>query len=223
MTRVLALSASMVATRASDERDPEQFASIAREFETLAAQVNDLAAQTNQSLIVHQQRTDQIQTVVSGVNQDVQDISSSVNQFTQNVDRSRQVFDIIKSVAERVAEREQELAQSSQAIATAAQTTLNAVENIAVAATKTELQSRLTREQAEWMDKLAYTLLERVQFFRLPSTMVDSEMETEFLMVSSDDTEPEMNGIERSPESNMQIEVLNGDISYREWLTANKA
>jgi twitching motility protein PilJ len=223
MTRVLALNASMVATRASDERDPEQFASIAREFEALASQVNDLAAQTNQSLIVHQQRTDQIQTVVSGVNQDVQDISSSVNQFTQNVDRSRQVFDIIKSVTERVAETEQELAQSSQAIATAAQTTLNAVENIAVAATKNELQSRLTREQAEWMDKLAYTLLERVQFFRLPSTMVDSEMETEFLMVSSDDTEPEMNGIERSPESNMQIEVLNGDISYREWLTANKA
>ncbi|WP_019500045.1 methyl-accepting chemotaxis protein [Pseudanabaena sp. PCC 6802] len=223
MTRVLALNASMVATRASDERDPEQFASIAREFETLATQVNDLATQTNQSLIVLQQRTDQIQTVVSGVSQDVQDISSSVGQFTQNVDRSRQVFEIIKSVTERVAEAEQELAQSSQAIATAAQTTLGAVENIAVAATKTELQSRLTREQAEWMDKLAYTLLERVQFFRLPSKMVGSEMETEFLMVSTGNPEPEINGSERSPERNMPIEVLNGDISYREWITAKQA
>jgi methyl-accepting chemotaxis protein PixJ len=223
MTRVLALNASMVATRASDERDPEQFASIAREFETLAAQVNDLATQTNQSLIVLQQRTDQIQTVVSGVGQDVQDISSSVNQFTQNVDRSRQVFDIIKSVTERVAEAEQELAQSSQAIATAAQTTLNAVENIAVAATKTELQSRFTREQAEWMDKLAYSLLERVQFFRLPSSMVGSEMETEFLMAANDDTEPEANGTKPSSERTMPIEVLNGDVSYREWVTANQA
>lgn len=222
MTRVLALNASMVATRASDERDPEQFASIAREFETLAAQVNDLATQTNQSLIVLQQRTDQIQTVVSGVNQDVQDISSSVNQFTQNVDRSRQVFDIIKSVTKRVAEAEQELTQSSQAIATAAQTTLDAVENIAVAATKTELQSRFTREQAEWMDKLAYTLLERVQFFRLPSSMVATEMDTEFLMVSDDDTEAEANGTKPAHENTMPIEVLNGDVSYREWVTAKQ-
>jgi methyl-accepting chemotaxis protein PixJ len=223
MTRVLALNASMVATRASDERDPEQFASIAREFEALATQVNDLATQTNQSLIVLQQRTDQIQTVVSGVSQDVQDISSSVNQFTQNVDRSRQVFDIIKSVTERVAEAEQELAQSSQAIATAAKTTLDAVGNIAIAATKTELQSRFTREQAEWMDKLAYSLLERVQFFRLPSGMVGSEMETEFLIAADDDTQPEVSKTKLATEKTMPIEVLNGDISYREWVTANQA
>jgi len=167
LTRVLALNASTIATRASNQKDPEQFASVAREFETIATQVNDLAAKTNQSLILLQQRTDQIQTVVSGINEDVRDISGSVNQFTLSLEQSRSVFDNIKTVTERVAQMGQQVTQSSQEIATVAQTTLQSVQDIATVAAETERQSRFTREQAGWMDKLARTLLEKVQFFRL--------------------------------------------------------
>jgi len=169
LTRVLALNASMSAARASGQQDPEQFASVAREFETIATQVNDLAVQTNQSLILLQQRTDKIQTVVSGINEDVQDISGSVNQFTLSVDQSRSVFDNIKMVTERVVKVGEEVTQSSHEIATVAQTTLQSIQDIAAAASQTERQSRYTHEQAGWMDQIARTLLEKVQFFRLSS------------------------------------------------------
>lgn len=174
LTRVLALNASMIATRASQQDDPQQFASIAREFETVANQVNDLAVQTNQSLLLLQQRTDQIQTVVSGINQDVVEISNSVNQFIVSVDQSGHVFDHIKTVTDRVAEVGQQVTESSQAIATTAKSTLRSIQDIAEVAAKTEQDSRFTREQAGLMDRLASTLLEKVQFFRLsadPSTI----------------------------------------------------
>lgn len=174
LTRVLALNASMIASRASQQDDPQQFASVAREFETVASQVNDLAIQTNQSLLLLQQRTDQIQTVVSGINQDLVEISNSVNQFIVSVDRSGDVFDHIKTVTDRVAEVGIQVTESSQAIATTAKSTLRSIQDIAEVAAKTEHDSRFTREQAGLMDRLATTLLEKVQFFRLsadPSTI----------------------------------------------------
>ena len=167
LTRVLALNASMIATRASGQQDPEQFASVAREFETIATQVNDLAEKTSSSLLLLQQRTDQIQTVVSGINQDVEEISNSVNQFTLSVDQSHEIFNNIKTVTDRVAMVGQQVTQSSQAIATTAQLTLQSIQEIATVAAQTESRSHDTREQAGLMDRLAHDLLEKVRFFRL--------------------------------------------------------
>jgi twitching motility protein PilJ len=174
LTRVLALNASMIATRASGQQDPEQFASVAREFEAIATQVNDLAEKTNQSLLQLQQRTDQIQTVVSGINQDVQDISNSVNQFTLSVDQSREIFNNIKTVTDRVAMVGQQVTQSSQAIATTAQLTLQSIQEIATVTAQTETHSHDTREQAGLMDQLAHNLLEKVRFFRLSENNSDN-------------------------------------------------
>lgn len=167
MTRVLALNASLLSARASGQQDPDQFASVAREFEAVATQVNDLAVQTNQSLILLQQRTDQIQTVVSGLNQDVQDINQLVNDFTMGVGQSRQVFDNIKTATEQVAQVEQQVTQSSQAIAKATQTTLKSIQDIATVAAETERQASFTREQSGAMGQLARNLLEIVKFFRV--------------------------------------------------------
>jgi twitching motility protein PilJ len=203
LTRVLALNASMIAARASAQQDPEQFASVAREFETIANQVNELAVQTNQSLSLLQQRTDRIQTVVSGVDQDVQEITSLVDSFTLGVDRSRQVLDNIKAVTAQVAEVGQQVTQSSQAIATAAQTTLGTIYDIAAVANEAEQQSRITRDKAEGMDRLARTLLDKVQFFRLPSNL-EPETEAKQLTASVgnganvDDTVPDLSAV-RSP------------------------
>jgi twitching motility protein PilJ len=169
LTRVLALNASMIAARASEQQDPEQFASIASEFETISSQVNELAVETNQGLLRLQQQTDQIQTVVSGLTQDVADISGSVNQFILSVDESSQVFDRIKNVTAQVSQVAQQVTQSSRAIAETAQLTLRSIQDIAAVAEETERQSGVTREQAGLMEQLARTLLERVQFFRLPS------------------------------------------------------
>ncbi len=167
LTRVLALNASTLSSRALKEQNPEQFASIANEFETVARQVNDLASETNRSLVLLQQRTAQIQTVTSGLNQDVSDISKLVQGFTVGVSQSRQAFDNIQSVTEQVALVGQQVRQSSQEIVQGVRQTLSATEAIATVAQSTETKASVTREQVEAMGNLARTLLEMVEFFRV--------------------------------------------------------
>ncbi len=172
MSQVLAVNASMLANRSKAQQDPQQMAVITHEFETIAAQVNQLATQTNQSLILLQQRTDQIQTVVSGLNYDVQEISQQVDNFTVSVEQSQQVFKTIRTVSEQVAQMGQQVTQSSQAIANAAQTTLQSVHHISSISAETLNRADLTKEQAQQMEQLAQTLLQSVEFFRLQAWKV---------------------------------------------------
>jgi methyl-accepting chemotaxis protein PixJ len=175
MTRVLSLNASLLSTRATEQQDPEQFASIAREFETIATQVNDLAVQTSQSLIVLQQRTDQIQTVVSGLNQDAQEINQIIKDFTAGTAQSRQVFDEIRLATEKVAQVEEQVAQSSMAIAKTVDTTLKSIQEISTLASDTEKQANLTREQSVAMEKVARELYEMVRFFRIAPEQMQND------------------------------------------------
>jgi methyl-accepting chemotaxis protein len=181
MTRILAVNASMLANRAATQQDPQQFASITREFETVAAQVDDLASQTNQSLILLQQRTDQIQTTVSGLDYDVQEISQQVSDFTVGVDQSLQVFNTIQTASEQVEQTWQQMVQSSQAIATAVQTALQSIRTIAAIATETSDQASLTKSQIQQVEQLAQMLLQTVEFFKLrPNTSQNSSHEPAF-------------------------------------------
>lgn len=169
LTRVLAMNASMLSTRALQQQDPSQFAAITREFETIATQVNDLANQTNQSLIVLQQRTEQIQTVVSGLNHDVDSISQRTDSLTAGIDQSNQVFDRIKMATGQVASLSQQVTQSSQAIATATQTTLQSIREISTIAVETSNRANLTKQQSQTMEQLARTLMQNVALFQLPA------------------------------------------------------
>ena len=169
MTRILAVNASMLASRASAQQDPEQLVVITREFETIAGQVNTLASQTNQSLVLLQQRTDQIQTVVSGLNYDVQEISQQVGTFTSSVDQSRKAFDTIKTLNEQVAYMGQHVIQSNQTITDAAQMVFEFIQEISAIASNTLDQVDTTKQQAQTMGQLAHTLLHHVKFFQLPT------------------------------------------------------
>jgi methyl-accepting chemotaxis protein PixJ len=198
LTRVLALNASMIAARASAQQDPEQFASVAKEFATIAGQVNDLAVQTNQGLLLLQQRTDQIQTAVSGMSQDAEGIDTLVSQFTSSVNQSRQAFENIKAATEQVAQVGEQVTQSSQAIAAVAQTTLGSIEDIAAVAVATEGQSRFTREQVSSIGKLAQNLLSRVEFFQLAAPETPALPAASTATTSSDQSDheasPDLNG-----------------------------
>jgi methyl-accepting chemotaxis protein PixJ len=167
LTKVLALNASLLSTRAIEEQDPEQFTSIAREFETIATQVNSLAGETNLSLGLLQQRTTQIQTVTSGLNQDVSDINQLVQKFTSEVNLSRQAFDNIQTVTEQVAAMGDQANLSSQEISRAVENTLRAMQSIATIAQSTENKATKTRQQVEEMRQLASSLLKITEFFRL--------------------------------------------------------
>jgi methyl-accepting chemotaxis protein PixJ len=167
LTRVLALNVSTLSSRAMQERNPEQFASLAKEFETIAIQVSSLATDTNQSLASLQQRTDRVQTVTSGLTQDIGDINLLVQKFTTEIGKTSQAFDNIQSVTDRVAEMSNQVNSSSQDIVRVVSDALTAIESISTAARSTEANASMTREQVQSMGDLADKLLGMVEFFKL--------------------------------------------------------
>jgi methyl-accepting chemotaxis protein PixJ len=170
LTRVLALNASLLSTRAVKEQDPEQFASLANEFEAIADRVNDLASETNTSLVTLEYRTSQIQTVASGLDRDIADIRQLVHKFTGEMSKSRQAFTNIQMVTDQVAVMGREANASSGDIVRVVSDTLVAVRSIGVIAQSTENQATITREQVQSMGDLARNLLQMVEFFQLEAT-----------------------------------------------------
>ena len=168
LTQVLAMNASMVAARALEQREPDQFATVAREFEAIAGQVNKLASQTSQGLALLQQRTGFIEIVVSGINKDVRDVSSLVSSFTASVEETSQAFLNIRNVSEEVAKLGQSVTESSQFIANAIQVSFESIKEIEAAAERSAEQSEITKQQAIEMGEIAKQLLESMEFFRLP-------------------------------------------------------
>jgi methyl-accepting chemotaxis protein PixJ len=167
LTRVLALNVSTLSSRAMQERNPDQFASLAKEFETIAIQVSSLASDTDRSLASLQQRTDRVQTVTSGLTQDIGDINLLVQQFTTEIDKTSQAFDNIQSVTDRVAEMSNQVNSSSQDIVRVVSDALTAIESISTAARSTEANASMTREQVQSLGNLADKLLGMVEFFKL--------------------------------------------------------
>jgi methyl-accepting chemotaxis protein PixJ len=167
LTRVLALNASLLATRALAERDPAQFASLAHEFQTIAERVNELAEDSNSSLATLQHRTNQIQTVTSGLDRDIADIDRLVQKFTDEMGKSRQAFTNIQLVTDRVAIVGERVSSSSQDIIQVVGDTLTAIQAIGTIAQNTEHKAIATQEQIQVTKHLANNLLERVEFFQL--------------------------------------------------------
>jgi len=189
LTQVLSMNASMVAARAVEQKDPDQFASVAREFEAIAGQVSNLATQTSQGLMLLQQRTGFIEVVVSGIDQDVSDVDRLVNQFTEGVDQSSQAFVNIKRVTAQVAQVGQAVTDSSQEIAESIGISANSIREIEQVAQRSAQQAKITRERSAEMGALARRLLLDVQFFRLPeeyavSTEAIEITETELRLVA---------------------------------------
>ncbi|URD52939.1 methyl-accepting chemotaxis protein [Chroococcidiopsis sp. CCNUC1] len=170
LTQVLALNATLVAARASEQRDPRQFLVVAREFEAIAAQVSTLAQQTNEGLFTLQQRTDQIHSVVSAIDGEVQSLGGLVSDFTTGVEQSNQVFSNVRSSTVEVVQAGLGVSRSSDEILHATQSTAQAMNDIADLAKRTALLTQSTRLQSEQMQQLSRKLLSSIQFFRLPET-----------------------------------------------------
>ena len=167
LTRVLALNASLLSTRALAERDPAQFASLAHEFKTIADRVNELAEDNNTSLADLEHRTNRIQTVTSGLDRDVADIDRLVQSFTDEMGKSRQAFTNIQLVTDRVASVGERVSSSSQEIIQVVGDTLIAIQAIATIAQNTEHKAIATQAQIQVTKRLARNLLDRVEFFQL--------------------------------------------------------
>lgn len=169
ITQTLSLNASLVAARASEQRDPRQFVVVAREFDSIADQVSKLAQQTSEGLTALEQQSTQIHTVVSAVDSDVQGLGDLVRQFTTGVEQSHQVFGHVQMVTGEAVQVSEAVAHYSQEIVEAAQITATVMRDIAGLANKTAELTQMARERSEQMDLLSAQLLQTVQFFQLPS------------------------------------------------------
>jgi methyl-accepting chemotaxis protein PixJ len=167
-TQILALNASLVATRAAEQKDPRKFAAAAQEFEAIANQVSQLAQQTNEGLISLEQRTAQIQNVVASVDTELQGLGSLVSGFTKGVEDSNKAFNNVQTVTKTVVRRGEDVAQSSQEIIERAQSTASVMQDIVALAQKTTDLTIDARQQSDLMGELSAQLLKRVEFFRLP-------------------------------------------------------
>jgi twitching motility protein PilJ len=172
-TQVLAMNAALVAARASEQKDPQKFALVARDFEAIAEQVSKLAQQTNDSLAVLEQRTTQIHNVVSAIDADVQNLGGLVGSFTRGVEQSNRVFHNVQTVTAEAIGAGGAVAQSSQEIVTAAQLTAEAMRDIAELATRTTQLTQKARSRSEQMGNLSEQLLQSIQFFRLPARAIE--------------------------------------------------
>ena len=168
-TQILALNASLVAARAAEQRDPKQFADVAREFELIATQVSQLAQQTSEGLTSLEQRSSQIHQVVSSVDVDVQKLGGLVNTFTQGVKQASDVFATVQSVTAEVVESGKMVSTASQRIVTAADSTTIAIESISTLSQEISHQSQDAQNLGDQLNILSTNLLENIQIFKLPA------------------------------------------------------
>jgi sensor domain CHASE-containing protein/GAF domain-containing protein len=172
ITQTLSLNASLVAARASEQRDPRQFVVVAREFDSIADQVSKLAEQTSGGLVTIEQRSAQIHSVVSAVDADVQSLGELVKRFTQGVEQSSQVFSNVQTVTDTAVQTGDAVTQFSQKIVESAQATAQVMREITELAAKTAELTQRSQERSDQIDLLSAQLLQSVRFFQLPSRSI---------------------------------------------------
>jgi methyl-accepting chemotaxis protein PixJ len=180
-TQVLALNASLVAARAAEQRDPKQFAAVAREFESIAGQVSLLAQQTNEGLASLEQRNAQIHRVVTNVDAEVQRLGTLVYSFTDGVKQTREVFKTVQAVTGDAVASGEAVAQTSQAIVDASDSTATAMDAITALSQQIAAQSLDARLISDQMNNLSEDLLQNIQIFKLPSPAAIETVEVEAL------------------------------------------
>lgn len=195
LTQVLAMNASLVAARASEQRDPDQFTVVAREFESIASQVGELARQTNDGLIDLEQQSVQIHHAVATIDASVQGLSELVREFTGGVERSNQVFGNVRSVTQEALQIGEAVAQANQEITHATQATAFVVRDISDRADETVRLAQSTQMQSEQMNSLSVRLRDRIDFFTLPVSISPPLPSAGELLAA--DPEPKMDIAER--------------------------
>jgi methyl-accepting chemotaxis protein PixJ len=171
-TQILALNASLVAARAAEQKDPEQFAIVAREFESIADRIGKLAQQTSNSLINLEQRSSQIDLVVSTVDQEVQNMGELVKEFTREVKDATHAFEVVQIVTKKAVEDGETVNHTSQRILDASDLTAAAMDGIVVLSQQIATQARDVQKAGIHLNQLSYQLLGNIQVFKLPNDLL---------------------------------------------------
>jgi methyl-accepting chemotaxis protein PixJ len=213
LTQVLALNATLVAARASEQKDPMQFAVVAREFEAIASEVSTLAQQTNDGLVTLQQRTEQINSVVSSVDAQVQNLGGLVNGFTIGVERSNQIYNSVSRVTKEVVRSSETVAFYHQSIVNASQSTTKAMKEIVTLAASNARLTQKTLTESTIMENLSNKLLQKVSFFRVGDIYLDETIDFDAHLELVDEELPDL----------IPLQEFSDDEEYRTILFAQEA
>jgi methyl-accepting chemotaxis protein PixJ len=175
-TQILALNASLVAARAAEQQDPSQFAAVAREFESIADRVSELAQQNSVSLTDLEQRSSQIDLVVSTIDREVQDLGGFVRELTQEVKAATTAFDVVQTVTRQAVESGETVSRTSQDILNATDLTAAAMDGIVSLAQEIATQARDAQRAGVQLNQLSYQLIGNIQVFKLPEEILPSDM-----------------------------------------------
>ncbi len=192
LTQVLALNATLVAARASEQKDPMQFAVVAREFEAIASEVSTLAQQTNDGLATLQQRTEQINSVVTSVDAQVQNLGGLVNGFTIGVEQSNQIYNNVNRVTKEVVRSAETVALYHQSIVSASQSTTKAMKEIVTLAASNARLTQKARTESTAMEDLSDKLLQKVSFFRVGDISLSETIDFGASLESIDEELPDL-------------------------------
>jgi methyl-accepting chemotaxis protein PixJ len=171
-TQILALNASLVASRAAEQRDPQKFAAVAREFESIADQVSQLAQQTNEGLTELEQRSSQISLVVTAVDGEVQQLGTLVKDFTKGVKEASNAFEAVQQVTQQAVEAGEVVAQTNQQIINATDLTAMTVDSIAQLSKQIATEAQDAQQIGDRMGELSENLLDSIRVFTLPASSV---------------------------------------------------
>jgi methyl-accepting chemotaxis protein PixJ len=177
-TQILALNASLVAARAAEQQDPAQFAAVAREFESIADRVSELAQQNSVSLTNLEQRSSQIDLVVSTIDREVQDLGGFVRELTQEVKAATLAFDVVQTVTSQAVASGETVSRTNQDILNATDLTAAAMDGIVTLAQEIATQARDAHQAGVQLNQLSYQLIGNIQVFRLPEEIMPSDMLT---------------------------------------------
>jgi methyl-accepting chemotaxis protein len=170
-TQILALNASLVAARAAEQKDPEQFAVVAREFESIADRVGKLAQHTSVSLTNLEQRSSQIDLVVSTVDHEVQNMGELVKVFTSEVKEATKAFEVVQIVTKKAVEAGETVNRTSQRILDATDLTAAAMDGIVILSQQISIQAKDAQKAGIRLNQLSYQLLGNIQIFKLPNEL----------------------------------------------------
>jgi methyl-accepting chemotaxis protein len=179
-TQILALNASLVAARAAEQKDPEQFAVVAREFESIADRVGKLAQHTSVSLTNLEQRSSQIDLVVSTVDHEVQNMGELVKAFTREVKEATKAFEVVQIVTKKAVEAGETVNRTSQRILDATDLTAAAMDGIVILSQQISTQAKDAQKAGIHLNQLSYQLLGNIQVFKLPNELLPNENEPDF-------------------------------------------
>jgi methyl-accepting chemotaxis protein len=180
-TQILALNASLVAARAAEQKDPEQFAVVAREFESIADRIGKLAQHTSVSLTNLEQRSSQIDLVVSTVDREVQSMGDLVKEFTREVKEATKAFEVVQVVTKKAVEAGETVNRTSQRILDATDLTAAAMDGIVILSQQISTQAKDAQKAGIHLNQLSYQLLGNIQVFKLPNNLLPVENENDTL------------------------------------------